>query len=940
MKFLTFFLLFLLKAHSVVLSQWQEIEVPLHDASMRHIVSINDTLILQTGMNSFFRGNDGSWERIQIGDPNDSFLNMFVIDKKLFVYSITKRALYRSDDVGRTWAIYSIPTFKEIPNPEFSYSGKYMYATGINNNSIFISNNYGETWIERKTPTDTNCRLSFASFDSLIIAREFCTNSNQLFFFISKDLGNNWKRFDLEEFMDTRLIVPVGITRSDNVLILNLRNVLYKSTNNGTSWERIIIDTNLISETELFSSSNISFDISNQTILLKIIGNNSNKFTCLKSTDLGVTWFKNVNGLLGSLSIYENLGISSSYIYSIGYDSTYNYKYLYKQSFKDSTWQVLNLGSITPNNVNIINGHIYLSQNGYLLKSVDNGLSWKKVDTKFIINYSTFFHSNNTFIFTALDSNNFISFNKGVSWTLLESLKGFKIVEMIELNGSVMFKTYDNDVYITKDLLKNDHKLLTKGALSIASTVDKFFISYYKNVISDTKLYRGEFDKNGNLIKEFVWKTQGSGYISNNIEIKGKNFFLSSNYSSYKELLCLTDTIERKINAKANVIGLFHQDTILYTLNQLNDYQYVVYKSINEGKTWDSITNCNFDYPIWANKLGNNFAIDSSVIITIGKNILRFDIYNENLIQIDTVPNWVNNIGYDNNFVYSTEFLYKKPIKQLLNPFLKISNPEHQIFCSNQILQFQVFKIGNNLDNTECDIELSDGFGNFNKPIILGRGNIKDSITFTCRMPKNIQEGYNYRVRATAKDKISIANPIDITVPKTYSLTIKGLNKVKPSDESIYSISQLNGYKYDWNIVSGDALITNKSKNVISVKFGEQGFVKIKVECESPEGCIDVQYYIVEVMTDTNSTTSLSNPFYVSNNNVPVGTDHIVINFYRNLDNVEVELIDILGNLRGKQTINSITNELQIPINYLSVGVYFVRIKSKDQYFIDKVLIN
>ena len=207
-------------------------------------------------------------------------------------------------------------------------------------------------------------------------------------------------------------------------------------------------------------------------------------------------------------------------------------------------------------------------------------------------------------------------------------------------------------------------------------------------------------------------------------------------------------------------------------------------------------------------------------------------------------------------------------------------------------------------------------------------------------MPKNIQEGYNYRVRATAKDKISIANPIDITVPKTYSLTIKGLNKVKPSDESIYSISQLNGYKYDWNIVSGDALITNKSKNVISVKFGEQGFVKIKVECESPEGCIDVQYYIVEVMTDTNSTTSLSNPFYVSNNNVPVGTDHIVINFYRNLDNVEIELIDILGNLRGKQTINSITNELQIPINYLSVGVYFVRIKSKDQYFIDKVLIN
>ena len=156
----------------------------------------------------------------------------------------------------------------------------------------------------------------------------------------------------------------------------------------------------------------------------------------------------------------------------------------------------------------------------------------------------------------------------------------------------------------------------------------------------------------------------------------------------------------------------------------------------------------------------------------------------------------------------------------------------------------------------------------------------------------------------------------------------------------VYSVQQENGSTYEWVIVSGDATITTKSGQLVVVNVGAKGAVILKVIQTNKDGCTNEAQFVINVKSVSGIKESTQSAFSIYPN--PTGdANQIMLQFSEaQKQQIDVELLDILGNQMYMSSINIGDQSTTIPIHNLCSGMYMIRVRMNNEVYMEKVIVN
>jgi len=403
------------------------------------INSKNDIFIIASHSLLKSTDNGKNWECLYM-KSNKSYYDNITIDANDIIYISTQDNIYRSNDDGNTW----IDATNNLPNDTYlnkmvtdAYNNVYI---GTNNNGIFISKNFGNSWNEinsglnfynqpmqifslvkdrynnvyaggnyglyklndgetnwNKINITTNSVESISVMDSLIIASTWDSS-----LYVSKNLGQNWSKSQNGLPKDAYIST---ITVTGNILLVGTSKGVYKSSDKGYSWcecnsglyskpSAVVSDNSgklfISINKSIFQSNNngknwVPFGTDLPDDIRAIMFNSNNELIAATSDcvylshDNGASWLKTLGTLGQNLDISCFIKDLNNTIYM-----TCN-KALCKSTDNGITWIEANEGlpeNTLINNVEISSNNVILittSQYG-VFKSLDSGSSWLKVD--------------------------------------------------------------------------------------------------------------------------------------------------------------------------------------------------------------------------------------------------------------------------------------------------------------------------------------------------------------------------------------------------------------------------------------------------------------------------------------------------------------------------------------------------------------------------------
>ncbi len=156
----------------------------------------------------------------------------------------------------------------------------------------------------------------------------------------------------------------------------------------------------------------------------------------------------------------------------------------------------------------------------------------------------------------------------------------------------------------------------------------------------------------------------------------------------------------------------------------------------------------------------------------------------------------------------------------------------------------------------------------------------------------------------------------------------------------VYSVQPENGSTYEWVIVSGDATITTKSGQLVVVNVGAKGAVILKVIQTNKDGCTNEAQFVINVKSVSGIKESTQSAFSIYPN--PTGdANQIMLQFSEaQKQQIDVELLDILGNQMYMSSINIGDQSTTIPIHNLCSGMYMIRVRMNNEVYMEKVIVN
>lgn len=164
---------------------------------------------------------------------------------------------------------------------------------------------------------------------------------------------------------------------------------------------------------------------------------------------------------------------------------------------------------------------------------------------------------------------------------------------------------------------------------------------------------------------------------------------------------------------------------------------------------------------------------------------------------------------------------------------------------------------------------------------------------------------------------------------------ITGKSIVTQGEKDIYySIRSNQGSMYNWEILSGDAQLFDKDQYQIKVNFGQPGKVLIealegnKYDCASAD-TIEISVMSISSIKD-DKTSMYQEP------NLTYHTSSILIE--SNNDLISTDIYSVLGE-RKSIYFSEDNQRITIPNQYLSKGLYFMRIKTLYHFFTKQLLI-
>jgi hypothetical protein len=335
--------------------QWQKIEVN-YSGQYVYIIGKDDA----TNITYIYTSNDygKSWtlsntpQTIDWNPPSNIFwynvatntTGQYIIGAGIDSYQ--NNYLYVSNDYGNTWAPPTtiLPTTIQWSQFVFSSSGQYMYAVGLDNvdNYLYVSTNYGVIWSQVPAiPTIielTNIVTSASGQYTFAIGKYGTAN----YVYVSQNYGTLW-------FQST---IPLTIVSWNNIVISSSgqtiyvtgkdgggNNYLYVSNNYGNTWFQANIPTTIYLSQIVTNDSGQYVFVSGQDMdsyasapesnfrLLTSSVINSQSNYIFYSENYGTTWIQTNT----PTEIYL-LAISGSgqYVYASGQDANGN-NYVYSK---------------------------------------------------------------------------------------------------------------------------------------------------------------------------------------------------------------------------------------------------------------------------------------------------------------------------------------------------------------------------------------------------------------------------------------------------------------------------------------------------------------------------------------------------------------------------------------------------------------------------------
>ncbi|HEX2786992.1 MAG TPA: T9SS type A sorting domain-containing protein [Ignavibacteria bacterium] len=377
---------------------------------------------------------------------------------------------------------------------------------------------------------------------------------------------------------------PSFIGSNGTYLFTSAYNKIYRSSNNGDSWQ-------LLNTQHLNIRQFVGFESIGSTIFLSF--RNDDSITCYKSINQGETWIPANQGLLNSN--VRNLIKSGNTL--ILYSQSNNT--IYRSTNLGNSWQGLFFNKLFDMYCMGANSSTILASVPFnLFKSTNNGDNWTSIDNTsppFVILTA----NENYFFGRRLNGHNYYSSNQGTNW-----------IQMPDASLGSFLKLYIfNDVFyaITESgIVRSTNFGQTWN--NIYNNIDATNITVFNNNIFSTNVIRGIFSTNINNIN---WIEKNNGIQAENLSVitsdDNDNLYAAQKYG---DCIYVTETKLHQWTKKYPPV----QGRII-TIHAASNGLYLgtedgLYKSINAGTSWTLV-------PSFADKYVSNI-ISSGDSIYLG----------------------------------------------------------------------------------------------------------------------------------------------------------------------------------------------------------------------------------------------------------------------------------------------------------------------------------
>ncbi|QQS36108.1 MAG: T9SS type A sorting domain-containing protein [Ignavibacteriales bacterium] len=304
-------LLIFLCSVTILNAQWTKVDLPNTTTAQSFFVD-GDTLYVGGDNNIFYTTNGSDWnESSVIGELFEGVTALIKVNNRIFAGSFT-HGVYESTDNGNSWIHRStgLPAEGGQKIDEFAVRGSYLYAATLGEGVFVLDLNNPAQWEAFRTGLDFGVEWtvnSIFNFNDNLVAGAGANASMQINSFGS----NMWKRYPFDIF-NQEINSLLSITSLNGVLHAASYQAIYRSTNGGTVWEKFNPGVGIIGQTSFTKQGEILY------VNLAKAGRNF----IYKSTDNGVTWnlFDDVRSSTANAIEYFN-----NRIYSGRFDGLWYY---------------------------------------------------------------------------------------------------------------------------------------------------------------------------------------------------------------------------------------------------------------------------------------------------------------------------------------------------------------------------------------------------------------------------------------------------------------------------------------------------------------------------------------------------------------------------------------------------------------------------------------
>jgi hypothetical protein len=239
-------------------------------------------------------------------------------------------------------------------------------------------------------------------------------------------------------------------------------------------------------------------------------------------------------------------------------------------------------------------------------------------------------------------------------------------------------------------------------------------------------------------------------------------------------------------------------------------------------------------------------------------------------------------------------------------------------YCQNESISISYTVVGSFLSPNTFTAQLSNSFGSFASPTIIGSVSSTTSGTINCRIPSNIVYGSGYRIRIVSSNPNvqSDDNGSNIIIHELPNTVISG-SAITCLGQSpyTYSVPSMVGHTYFWQTPNRGTIMGSNSGNMVTIRWLMTGQDTVKVkQTNITTGCMKDTTFIVNIQQSPNPIIQ--------------GNSSVCSRSY----NIGYSVVNIPGHSYqwfspNKGSINGSTTSNAISVNWIDAGTDSIRVR-------------